>query len=204
MRYTIISLAALAYQQHQLNTRLQQSIENGAARLDNVAAALARARNEALRRSDLTVLRQELGQRLSTNVERVEALEQRSLASGRVIPESMSSVAFLQGAYGFRERSTGRMLRHVVNNDGRPLSPEASRFSLWRATVPWQNFSSLESRPEASRFSLWRATVPWQNFSSLEPGSSSPKAACWSPTVTWRCPGKTTPAKRRPTRISSR
>ena len=114
-------MAALAYQQHQLNTRLQQSIENGAARLDNVAAALARARNEALRRSDLTVLRQELGQRLSTNVERVEALEQRSLASGRVIAESMSSVAFLQGAYGFRERSTGRMLRHVVNNDGRPL-----------------------------------------------------------------------------------
>ncbi len=117
----IVAFTALAYQQHRLNTRLQQSIESGAARLDGVAAALARARNEALRPSDLTALREELGQRLSSSVERVEALEQRSRASGRVIAESMSSVGFLQGAYGFRERSTGRMLRHVVNDDGRPL-----------------------------------------------------------------------------------
>ena len=68
-----------------------------------------------------SALREELGQRLSSSVDRVEALEQRSRASGRVIAESMSSVGFLQGAYGFRERSTGRMLRHVVNDDGRPL-----------------------------------------------------------------------------------
>ncbi len=117
----IVAFTALAYQQHRLNTRLQQSIESGAARLDSVAAALARAREEALSPSDLTALREELGQRLSSSVERVEALEQRSRASGRVIAESMSSVGFLQGAYGFRERSTGRMLRHVVNDDGRPL-----------------------------------------------------------------------------------
>ncbi len=117
----IVAFTALAYQQHRLNTRLQQSIESGAARLDNVAAALARTRNEALRPSDLTTLRQELGQRLSSHVERVEALEQRSRASARVIAESMSSVAFLQAGYGFRERATGRMLRQVVNDDGRPL-----------------------------------------------------------------------------------
>ena len=48
-------------------------------------------------------------------------LERRSQASARVIAESMSSVVFLQGAYGFRERSSGRMLRHVVDDDGRPL-----------------------------------------------------------------------------------
>jgi S1-C subfamily serine protease len=118
---SIVSLAALAYQQHQLNARLQQNIDISTVRLDSIAAALTRTRNEALRQSDLTVLRQELGQRLSTNAERVEALEQRSLASGRVIAASLPSVAFLQGAYGFRERSTGRMLRHVVNDDGRPL-----------------------------------------------------------------------------------
>ena len=117
----IVAFTALAYQQHRLNTRLQQSIESGAARLDSVAAALARAREDALSPSDLTALREELGQRLSSSVERVEALEQRSRASGRVIAESMSSIAFLQGAYGFRERSSGRMLRHVVNDDGRPL-----------------------------------------------------------------------------------
>jgi S1-C subfamily serine protease len=111
----------LAYQQHQLNTRLEQVIESGAARLDNIAAALARARNEALRPSDLTALREEIGGRMSANIERLEALEKRSRAAGRVIAQSMSSVAFLQGAYGFRERSSGRMLRHVVGDDGRPL-----------------------------------------------------------------------------------
>jgi S1-C subfamily serine protease len=30
----------------------------------------------------------------------------------------MSSVAFLQGSYGFRQREDGRMLRHVVNDNG--------------------------------------------------------------------------------------
>ena len=117
----LVFFAALGYQQHRLNIRLEQIIESGAARLDSVAAALARAREEALRPSDLTALREELGQRLYSSVERLEALEQRSQASRRVIAASMSSVAFLQGAYGFRERSTGRMLRHVVNDDGLPL-----------------------------------------------------------------------------------
>jgi len=117
----LIFLAALAYQQHQLSTRLQQGIESSAARLDSVAAALTRARDDALRPSDLTALREDLGQRLSSAADRLEALEKRSTAIGRVIAQSMSSVAFLQGAYGFREKSTGRMLRHAVNADGLPL-----------------------------------------------------------------------------------
>jgi serine protease Do len=74
-----------------------------------------------LRPSDLTALREDLGQRLSSAADRLEVLEKRSRAIGRVIAQSISSVAFLQGAYGFREPSTGRMLRHVVNADGLPL-----------------------------------------------------------------------------------
>ncbi|HXV30407.1 MAG TPA: serine protease, partial [Sinorhizobium sp.] len=70
---------------------------------------------------DLQELREELGGRLSSNAERLAALERRSLASGRVIAGSVPSVVFLQGAYSFREVSTGRMLRHVVDEDGRPL-----------------------------------------------------------------------------------
>jgi len=38
-----------------------------------------------------------------------------------VIAQSLPSVVFLQGAYGFRETSTGRMLRPVVDKDGKPL-----------------------------------------------------------------------------------
>jgi serine protease Do len=117
----IAALAALAYQQNQMSIRLQQRIERGVVELDSVTLALARAREEALRPSDLAAMREELGQRLTSNVERLEALEQRSHASGRVIAESISSVAFLQGAYGLRERSSGQMLRHLVNDDGLPL-----------------------------------------------------------------------------------
>jgi len=117
----IAALAALAYQQNQLNIRLQQRIDRGVVQLDSVATALTRAREEALRPSDLTEMREELAQRLTSNVERLEALEQRSHAIGRVIAESMSSVAFLQGAYGLRERSSGKMLRHMVNDAGVPL-----------------------------------------------------------------------------------
>ena len=117
----IVVLAALAYQQNRLNVQLQQRIESGATRLESFAGALARAREEALTPKDLQALRQELGRRLSSDAERLAALERRSLASGRVIAESMSSVVFLQGAYGFRERSSGRMLRHAVDDDGRLL-----------------------------------------------------------------------------------
>ena len=117
----ILALAALVYQQNRLNTLLQQRIETGSARLDSFAGALARARQEALTPSDVKALRRELGRRLSSNAERLVALEQRSGATARVIADSMSSVVFLQGAYGFRERSSGRMLRHVVDDDGRPL-----------------------------------------------------------------------------------
>ncbi|MFQ6019046.1 MAG: trypsin-like peptidase domain-containing protein [Kiloniellaceae bacterium] len=117
----IVALTALAYQQNRLNVLLQQRIERGATLLESFAGALARAREEALTPSDLKALRQELGHRLSSNAERLAALERRSQASARVIAGSMSSVVFLQGAYGFRERSSGRMLRHVVDDDGRPL-----------------------------------------------------------------------------------
>jgi S1-C subfamily serine protease len=117
----IVGLATWTYQQSRLTQQLQQDVASGAAKLDSFAAALTRAREEALTNRDLLDLREELGQRLSSNKERLEALEQRSQASARVIAESMSAVAFLQGSYGFRERATGRMLRYVVGEDERPL-----------------------------------------------------------------------------------
>ena len=117
----VVVLAILAYNQQRLSIRLEQSVERSAAQLDSFASALARARGEALRRSDLAALREEFGQRVISNVERLEALEQRSSAAPRVIAESMAAVAFLQGTYGFKERSSGRMLRHVVDQSGRPL-----------------------------------------------------------------------------------
>jgi serine protease Do len=117
----IVSLAAFAYQQHRISQRLQQRIESGVARLDSVATALARTREEALHPSDLAEMREEFGRRLISNAERLEVLERRSKAIGRVITESLPSIAFLQGSYGFRDRNSELMLRHVVNDQGDPL-----------------------------------------------------------------------------------
>ena len=113
----IVALAALTYQQNRLNTLLNERFETDASRLDSVA----RAREEALSPSDLKELRQELGLQLSSNADRLAALKQLSKASARVVAESTPSVVFLQGAYGFREKSSGRMLRHVLNASGRPM-----------------------------------------------------------------------------------
>jgi S1-C subfamily serine protease len=117
----VIGLAILAYNQQRLTTRLEKSVERSAAQMDSFSAALARSREEALRPSDLAALREELGQRVISNVERLKALEQRSAAAPRVIAESIPAVAFLQGAHGFRERSSGRMLRHIVDENGHLL-----------------------------------------------------------------------------------
>ncbi len=117
----IVVLATLAYEQRQVNVSLQQRIESGASRLESFAGAVARAHQEALTAKDLQQLREELAGQVSSNAERLAVLERRSVASGRVIAGSLHSIVFLQGAYGFRDTSSGRMLRHLVDDNGRPL-----------------------------------------------------------------------------------
>ncbi len=117
----IALLIGVAYQQRQLNTRLEHALQSSTARLEQVSAALARARREALRTSDLQALRDEMAKRLVSQTERLAALEERSGASARVIANSVASVAFLQGAYGFRDDKSGRVLRHVLGPSAQPI-----------------------------------------------------------------------------------
>jgi serine protease Do len=114
-------LAVFTYQQSRLNDLLQQRLDSSTARLDGFAAAIVRAQEQALRPSDFEALRREFSGRLSVTAERLGALEKRSRASARIIAASSSSIVFLQGAYGFRDRSSKRMLRQVVDEDGQPL-----------------------------------------------------------------------------------
>lgn len=117
----ISALVVLTYQQNRLNVQLQQRIEQDASRLDSVSRALVRARKEALTPNDLKALRRDIGNRIRSYADRLKALEYRSEATARVITETLPAVVFLQGAYGFRDISSGRMLRHVVDGEGRPL-----------------------------------------------------------------------------------
>ena len=117
----IVGLSALAWYQARLNDQLERRIEIGASQLELFAGVLTRAREEALTPRDLREIKQELAQRLSSNAERLAELERRSKANSRVIAASMNSVLFLQGAYGFRDSESGRLLRHIVDDQGRPL-----------------------------------------------------------------------------------
>jgi len=115
----IVALFVAVFYQYQANIRLQQQAESSALQLESFARTLTRTNLEALRLSDLNTLREDLDYSLADAAERI--LEKRSAASTRVIAKSTRSVVFLQGAYGFREIESGRMLRYKVNDEGQPL-----------------------------------------------------------------------------------
>jgi len=169
----ILALVATAYLQSRSNIRLQQRAESDALRLESFAGALSRAKQEALRPGDLNTLRQELGRDLSAATERLVTLEQRSTASRRVIASATPSIAFLQGAYGFRNTESGDMLRYTVTDEGRPLfsprgqplltlegdAPVAERQFTGTAFVITETGALLTNRHVA---------LPWEDDASVQ------------------------------------
>jgi S1-C subfamily serine protease len=118
----LIALGFAIYQQSRINALLRQQIETGVTQLEGFSRLLARVRKEALTPADLGRLHKELSGRMTTASKRLSELEQRSTAIARIIAKSRSSILFLQGAYAFREKVTGRMLRHAVGEDGKLLA----------------------------------------------------------------------------------
>lgn len=113
----IFILGVVVYQQSRLDRLLQQQIESGSQQMESFAGALSRARDEALTPGDIQALRDQL----MTASDRLAELERRSEASATVIENTIASVMFLQGSYGFREADGDRMLRHAVNEEGQPF-----------------------------------------------------------------------------------
>lgn len=118
----LVMLAVGVYQQSRINTLLRQQIESSTAQLESFSRLLARAGEEALTSADLETFHEELAAQIARASERLSELERRSTAIAGVIAESRSSILFLQGAYGFVEPDTGRMLRHVIGEDGKPVT----------------------------------------------------------------------------------
>jgi S1-C subfamily serine protease len=116
----VLLAVAVAWQQRAAQ-QLRAELESGGAEVEAIAAALAEARGEAIRAADLRALSDQLQARIEVTAERLETLEARSGASARVIAAAAPSVAFIQGAYGLRDRASGAMLRHVLGPDGVPL-----------------------------------------------------------------------------------
>ncbi len=124
---TLGALGWLAYSQYQTNQQVTSRLVADADHIRSIAADVAAAQQTALRREDLTSLSNEIGERLTSNIERLSALERTTGATARVIAEASSSVVFLQGAHGLRSTQDGRMLRHVLGENGRPLVSPTGR-----------------------------------------------------------------------------
>ena len=169
----IVVLAATVIHQSRTSVQLKQKVESDALKLESFASALARARQDALRQGDLNALRLELSQRLTTTAERLAALEARSGASARIIASAMKSIVFLQGAYGFRQTRSNRMLRYTLGVDGnviltplgQPLitldgdGPVAEREFTGTAFVVTETGVLLTNRHVA---------LPWEDDASVE------------------------------------
>lgn len=117
----VLAIAVIAWQQSRLIRNLEETVAAGQQRLEAVAAALAVAREEALGPGDLSLLRQDVGRQFTAQVKRLEELERRWQAGAHIVARSSSSVVFLQCAFGLRDQATGRMLRQVIGEDGKPL-----------------------------------------------------------------------------------
>lgn len=117
----ILALVVMFNRQEELGRRLELQVASSVERLESFSAALARARSEAIRSSDLKQLRQEMASGLTTATDRLAALEASSQASATVIAAARGSIVFLQGSYGFRAAGGGQFLRHQVDAGGRQL-----------------------------------------------------------------------------------
>lgn len=107
---------------YQNDRRFDESLQREAQRIAAIAAALSEAEERALTPEDLSALRQDLEMRVMTNADRLESLERQSTAPARVISDTARSVAFVQGAFGLRHLESGKLLRHVLDQQGRPLN----------------------------------------------------------------------------------
>ncbi len=127
MIISLIALSLIMLNQMRSAEQLRAHLVSDGERLDAFGSVLARTREEILRPGDLIDLRQELNQNLTSASERLAALEARTESNARVIRSAAASVVFLQGAYGYREAATGRMLRHVEDDAGNILMTPRSQ-----------------------------------------------------------------------------
>jgi S1-C subfamily serine protease len=102
--------------------RLDRRITRDSELVDDIAALLEGGDGAMPTRDELGRIRADLEGQLSSAVERVEALEARSLAAERVISTAARSVVFLQGSYGFLQAPDSSPVRVLLGPDGRPLT----------------------------------------------------------------------------------
>lgn len=106
-------LAATVYLARQ-NLLLERRLDQELARVDGLAELVERNDRETLGVEDLAAMQDAVEAR-------IETLEARAGDTRGLVETAMSSTLFLQGAYAFEEKESGRLLRRVVDADGNPV-----------------------------------------------------------------------------------
>ncbi|GMR12011.1 MAG: hypothetical protein BMS9Abin29_0198 [Gemmatimonadota bacterium] len=101
--------------------RLEQRLSAEVTRVAGMAQLLERAGVEGLSGDQIARLRGEIDAQLASASTRIEELEARSGAVGRILASASSSTLFLQGGYAFRDPASGRFLRLVEGPGGLPV-----------------------------------------------------------------------------------
>lgn len=118
---TIMALGYLLYQQNTINSLQNHQLAMEQERLDSVSASLLNTQNDAITSTQFAALQDQISGDVLANLTKLKSLEAKSNATENVINNSARSVVFLQGAYGYREKSTGRPLRFMIDRSDRPL-----------------------------------------------------------------------------------
>ncbi len=135
--FTMLLFAGFFIQQYRVNELLQERIKQAERQIDDFARTLSQTRREALTPTDLELLKKELSPGIAAREKRLLELEKRSVSDVRIISNAGPAIAFLQGAYGFKEKATGRFLRHVLSPDGTPMvSPRGQAILSLDGTGP--------------------------------------------------------------------
>lgn len=118
---TILAMGYLLYQQNMINSLQNQQLAMEQERLDSVSASLISTQNDAVTRTQFAALQDEISGDVLANLTKLKSLEAKSNAAENVINNSARSVVFLQGSYGYRDKSSGRPLRFMIDEFGTPL-----------------------------------------------------------------------------------
>lgn len=114
-------LAGLVLMQWNTSRITEQKLVTQLAELSSATDWVRKQQAEFISRNELDDLSLLINSSLSEARQRVTALEDKSGAAQRVVTEASRAIVFLQGAWVYQERETGRKMRYVVSEAGGPI-----------------------------------------------------------------------------------
>ncbi|MCP4008126.1 MAG: trypsin-like peptidase domain-containing protein [Proteobacteria bacterium] len=114
-------LAGLLVLQWDASRNLERQLAAELAELATATDWVRQQQDEFISRDELNDLSLLISSGLSEARQRVTALEVKSSAAKHVVTKASRAIVFLQGAWVYQERATGRKMRYVVSEVGGPI-----------------------------------------------------------------------------------